>query len=463
MASSAPTISDLALAMGGRLLQGDGTRTYRGASIDSRSLKPGGVFFALRGARTDGHKFVGAARTRGAAAAVVERRVPVPRSFPLIRADSASAALRAGAAWHRRRFCVPLVGVTGSNGKTMTKDLIAHLLARFGVVASTSGNLNNTLGVPLTLFKLGQAVRSAVVEMAMNRPGEIRTLARLAAPTAGVVLNAGLAHAWKFRSRRAIAGEKADLIRGLPRGGMAFLNADDEAVWDFRNSTGARVLGFGMKRGEVRAEKVSLDPAGRARFLLRTPSGCARAHTRLLGAHNALNAIAAAAVGWAFGLGTREIAAALGEFRPVAGMRMERRRFRSGGVAIVDCYNANPGSVRAALEFLKATHVRRPVLVLGEMRELGAHSPAEHAFAGRLAASLGPRLLVGVGPASRPLVAAAVKAGTRDALWVRDAMEAAGEVAAALGRGVVALFKGSRAVGLERLVESLEGGGYRAV
>lgn len=462
-AGVAATVAELAVAVGGRLSGGAGDRPFHGASIDSRTVQSAGVFFAMKGGHTDGHRFIGVANRRKAAAAVVERAVKAPAGFPLIRVRSTPDALGVGGAWWRRRAHVPVVAVTGSNGKTTAKDLCAHLLRAVGPVTATKGNLNNALGVPLTLFEITGGEGAVVVEIAMNRPGEIADLAKMAAPTAGVVLNAGLAHGWKFPSRHEVAREKTSLVAALPAGGWAFLNADDREVWGFRGRTKARVLGFGLKGGDVRAGSARIDREGRLSFRLYTPTGSAPVRTRLLGVHNAWNAAAAAAVAWAFGMDVREISRKLESFSSPSAMRMERRRLRGGAVALLDCYNSNPGSLDAALDFVAATRSKKPVLVLGEMRELGGHSVREHASAGRKAASLHPALLVGVGPGAWPLVASARTAGVREAVWVRDGMDALDAVSSAISRGTLVLFKASRAVRLERLATALGGGKRNAV
>lgn len=457
--------ADLVKATGGRLLQGDPLAQFRGATIDSRIVHRGNAFVAIRGERTDGHRFVRAARAAGAATAIVEagtpRRFGLPAAFPLVQVRSSIRALQAAGTAHRRRFRLPVIGVTGSNGKTSVKDLAAALLAGAvgdDAVLATHGNLNNHLGVPLMLLELEGRHRVAVLELAMNHRGEIAHLSALSAPTSGVILNAGRAHVGAFGSVAGVARAKAELIEALPAGGWAILNADDPNVWARRGQTLARVAGFGSRAGDVRAEKLSFDREGCAGFLLCTPAGNARVRTQLPGAHGALNAAAAAAIGWTHGADLRAIVRGLEGFLPRARMRLERKALRNGAIGIVDCYNANPDSYFSAFDYLKALRVRHPVLVAGEMLELGRHGPGAHRAVGRAAAALSPSCLVGVGRLARPLVAAARRAGLRRAAWVRGPLEAESLVADSLVPGAVVLFKASRKVGLERLVDRLAAG-----
>jgi len=468
------SVAALVAATGGKLLSGDPLAPVEGGSLDSRSVRPRDAFFAIRGARTDGHRFVRAARTAGAAAAVVERGTPralgVPASFPVIRVPSAALALQRTASARREGFRLPVVAVTGSNGKTAVKDLAASVLAcELGetAVLSTRGNLNNHLGVPLMLLDIRAGHRIAVLELAMNHPGEIRKLARLASPTAGAILNAGRAHLGAFGSVEGVARAKAELLAVLPAGGWALLNADDPAVWARRSGTAARVAGFGIRRGDVRAERPSLDRDGRVRFRLCTPGESVRVRTRLAGRHGAANAAAAALIAWTHGVDARTIAHGLETFRPRARMRLERVRLKGGALAIVDCYNANPDSYAAAFAYLKGIGARSPLIVAGEMRELGRHGAAAHRSVGRAAAALNPGLLVGVGRLALPLVAGARAAGVRRVAWFRDALAAedvvAGAIADAIKRRSLVLFKASRKVAMERLVDRLaagKGAGY---
>ena len=460
-----PSMAELCAAVKGRPLRGRLDAAFAGASIDTRTLERGNVFFALAGSRTHGHRFVSAACARGAAGAVIERSlagVRLGRAFPVIRVGDSVAALQRGAAWYRGRFHLPLIGITGSNGKTTAKEMTAWILRKLGGVVATRGSLNNHLGVPLTLFDLYPGAAAAVVEIGMNHPGEIRKLAGLAAPNIGVLLNAGTAHMGFFRNRKEVARAKAEIIEGLTQGNWAVLNADDPCVWPHRRGTRARVVGFGFGKADVRAEEVRTDRLGYPSFRLVTPDGSARARLRVLGRHNVSNAAAAAAVGWIMGLKTADVAASLSSFSFSLPMRMERSRI-CGATAIVDCYNANAESCLAAFSFLRSTGARNPVLVLGEIRELGLHSTSTHRQVGAAAARLNPRLLVGVGRLARPLVKAAMDAGVEKALWVDKAEEAAGPLARVLKSGTVALFKASRGVHLECLVNRLKEGVKLAV
>lgn len=453
------TLEEFCSAIGGQPLQGDLTRSFQGASLDTRQLRLGNIFFAMKGERTDGHRFLGDAKRRRAAAAVVERR-PAGRTdlkgFPLFRVASSVRALQRGAAWYRRRFHLPVIAITGSNGKTTVKDLTAWVLrgALGEKVLASRGSFNNHLGVPLTLFELRRGIRAAVVEMAMNAKGEIRRLARLAAPGTGVVLNAGAAHLKGFTSLAEVARAKAELLEELPAGGWAILNADDERVWSRRRATAARVLGFGAWRGEVRAERITLNRRGLAGFHLRTPGGSAWVQLRLPGAHSAVNAAAAAAIGWTFGMSPPAIARRLQTFTFPPRMRLEHRRLPNGALAIVDCYNANPGSCQAALSYLHDMRVQHLVLVLGEMREMGSFSLSAHRHVGTLAARLNPKLLIGIGSGARATVEAARKAGV-PTLWTPRPEGALKALTPALSRNTVALFKASRKIRLERLVDRL--------
>ncbi len=458
-----PTLARLCAAMGGRPVQGRLSGRFAGAQIDTRSMKAGQVFFAMRGSRTDGHRFIGQARRAGASAAVVQRRVSGPASFPIIRVASTVRALQRGAAWYRGLFHLPVVGITGSNGKTTAKDMTAWLLKGTirGRITATEGNLNNHLGLPLSVFRLGPGARAAVFELAMNRPGEIRMLARIAAPGIGVLLNAGPAHLWRFKSVAGVLREKASLIACLPAGGWAVINADDRAVWEKRRSTPARAVGFGIGRGDFRAENVTLDSGGRARFRLCTPSGSVPTRICLPGRHNVSNALAASAVAWILGAAPAAIAADLARYRPHSSLRLERVRLKGGALGIADCYNANPDSFRAAFAHVKAIGARKPVLVMGEMLELGAHSAREHRRIGLAAAALKPGFLLGVGPKAKETVKAARKAGVRETDWVRDIAQVPARLSGRLRAGGVALFKASRKVEMEKVLRGMVSRGDR--
>ncbi len=457
------SIRELGTATRGRLAGGSPEARWTAAAIDSRAAGRGVVFFALPGTRTDGHRFVAAAARAGATAAVVERgtrrSLGVARSFPLVRVRSVASALRDAARARRAAFQGPVIGITGSNGKTTVKDLTAALLERLagtGHVLATRGNLNNHLGVPLTLLRLEAGHRLAVVEMGMNHAGEIRRLAELASPTTGVVLNAGRAHLMSFRSVAGVADAKCELIEALPAGGWAVLNADDARIWARRSRTAARVLSFGVRAGDVRAEAPRLDRAGLVGFRLRLPGGGSVAvRTRLPGLHAASNAAAAAAVAWAHGADARQIAAGLAAFAPRAALRLEWRRLRRGARAIVDCYNANPESCRAAFAYLKAMPAKRRGIVLGGMRELGRHAARAHREIGRDAAAVKPDFILGVGKATAPLIRDIRGTAVPTPLWAVDTDGARVALRRQLRPGTVVLLKASRGDRLERVLERL--------
>lgn len=421
-----------------------------GWSVDSRTLRPGDLFFALRGPRHDGHDFVREARARGAVGAVVERPI-AEAQVPLLVVSDTQAALEAAARWARDRYQGLVVGVTGSAGKTTTKDLIAALLAVEMPVARTEGNLNNHVGVPLTLLRLPESSRAAVLEIAMNHAGEIRRLAGLARPWAGVVTNVGHAHVGFFDSIEEVALAKRELIEALPPDGVAVLNADDPRVAAFAGIHPGPVITFGLSRSAaVRAEDLEMS-AEAVHFRV----GGVRFESRLAGRHAVANILAALAVARAFGLDLERLREAVAGFEP---RHMRGRRFLHQGVTILDdCYNSNPEAVRAMLETLSAIPARRRIAVLGEMLELGRWSEALHRRTGRAVVECGTDLLVGIRGAARFLVAEALRSGmpAGAAYFFEDPSEAGRFLRGVLKEGDAVLFKGSRAVAVEKALEQV--------
>lgn len=452
------TLAEAAVMAGGQLLcpHGDcGGRLLLGASSDSRQVAEGDLFVAIPGRTADGHDFVGAAAARGAAAALVSRLPAGAGGLPLILAEDTVAALgRLAAAW-RRKFKPTVVAVTGSVGKTTTRDLAAAVLARHFPVLKAEGNLNTEVGVPLTLLRLGPEHRVAVLELAMRGPGQIAYLARLARPAVGVLTVIGEAHLELLGSQEAIARAKGELLEALPPDGLAVLNADDPWQRSLAGLARSPILWYGLGPGS-QVSAADLEEAGidGVAFTLRAPGGqAARVRLPWPGRHHVLDALAAAAVGLSLGVPLADVALALGE-ASLSEMRWQVERL--GGVTVVnDAYNASPASMLAALSALARAGGRR-VAVLGEMLELGPRSEEGHRAVGRAAASACD-LLVAVGRGAEILADEALLAGLEEDRVHRcpSADEAAELVAGMVRPGDVVLLKGSRAVGLERVARSL--------
>jgi len=466
------TAEELRNATGGRWA-GAFPAEVAGVFTDTRTLSPGSCFVALKGERFDGHQFLGDAPRSGAACAVVGEAWLASLSssgregegarpgLPLLVVRDTLAALGALAHFHRLRHRIPLVGVTGSNGKTTTREMIACILSTRGPTLRPEGNLNNEVGVPLTLFRLGAEHQAAVVEMGMNHPGEIARLAAIALPQVGVVTNAAPAHLEGLGSVEAVADAKAELYRALPPGGIAVANADDPRMLKRAQAAGRRLLTFAVgrkRRGDVVVlEILSHDAAGLA-FLLGIGNREVEVRMALVGEHNAANAAAAAAAAIALGCSDREIARGLGEVRPV-GRRLRIDRLASGLSLIDDCYNANPESMSAALRTLSGLSAAgsRPVAVLGDMLELGPAEAEAHRALGQEAARAGVKLLAAFGPRSRATREAAVAAGIPgpDAFHTEDVEALVAWARERLLPSDVLLVKASRGMKLERLVEAL--------
>jgi UDP-N-acetylmuramoyl-tripeptide--D-alanyl-D-alanine ligase len=417
-----------------------------GWSIDTRTLEPGDLFFALRGPNHDGHEHVRDALARGAAGAVVERGVGDAR--PLLIVDDTLAALQRLAAWARAEWGGQVVGVTGSAGKTTTKDMIAQLLATALPIGKTIGNYNNHFGVPLSILRLPDLSWVAVLEMGMNHAGEIRALAGLARPDVGVVTNVGFAHVEFFDSIEGVAAAKRELIESLPPRGTAVLNADDPYVASFARAHRGRTITYGLESGEVRPSEIELgDKATRFRLDGRW------FETTATGRHNLLNWMAAFAVARVFEVDGAALPDAVRTFR-AGKMRGERLEWR-GAVIWNDCYNANPEAMRSTIDLLGATPARRRIAVLGEMLELGKCAEPLHREVGKHVAERGIDVLIGIRGAARHMVDEAVRAGmSGGAAHFFEEPAAAGDFARDLLReGDAVLFKGSRGIQVERALE----------
>ncbi|HEY0721932.1 MAG TPA: UDP-N-acetylmuramoyl-tripeptide--D-alanyl-D-alanine ligase [Gammaproteobacteria bacterium] len=441
----ATTLSQVAAWVNGRLVGDDGT--FHGAGSDSRFLARGMLFIALKGPNHDGHDHVAGAAERGAAAALVERELAVP--IPQIIVTNTLLALgQLGAAW-RQQLGLPLVAITGSNGKTTTKEMTAAILSRAGKTLATRGNLNNDIGVPLTLLRLDSSYRFGVIEMGANHPGEIAYLVKLARPQVAVITNAGAAHLEGFGSIEGVARAKGEIYGALAADGVAVINADDAHADLWRSLVShCRVLSFGIdKSAEVSAQWQG-DVHG-SRLQLHTPAGKAEVKLALPGRHNVLNALAATAAALAMGVGLDAVVAGLEGLAPVGG-RLQIRTGIQGATIIDDSYNANPVSLRAGIDVLAACKGRR-FLALGDMGELGADAERLHAAAGTYARQAGIDGLYATGPLSREAVEAFGKGGYHFA----DQQQLIAALKPELDNGVTVLVKGSRSSRMERVVAGL--------
>jgi UDP-N-acetylmuramoyl-tripeptide--D-alanyl-D-alanine ligase len=423
-------------------------RTVSGWSIDSRTVNPGECFFALRGPTNDGHDYVTKVVERGAAVAIVER--PVEARIPQLVVPDTLAALQKLAAKTRERWGGTVVGVTGSAGKTTTKDAIASLLNVQIRTGRTIGNYNNHFGVPLSILRVPDDCKAAVIEMGMNHAGEIRELARIAKPEIGVVTNVGWAHAEFFPDGiEGVALAKRELIEQLPADGIAVLNADDEHVRRFGDVHSGRKILFGFSEGaDVRAEGLRLCPGGAHFRCLGVDF-----ETPMAGRHGVSNVLAAIATASAVGINPERLRDAV---RNLATGKMRGERSERNGVTIInDCYNANPEAVRSMVELLRGTPARRRIAVLGEMLELGREAGTLHRDTGQFVAEQGIDALLGVRGAARSMVDGAIAAGMSDsAASFFETPEEAGDFLRGYVRpGDVILFKGSRGVQVEKAIE----------
>ncbi len=453
------SVKDVMQATGGRLLSGSQDVSLTALFTDSREVKPGGLFVALRGEQQDGHGFIPQAIARGAAGILCERPPQAVDHAAVIVVEDTRQALFDIAADRLRRQALPIVAITGSAGKTTTKDLIAHVLGRRLRLHKSEGNLNTYTGIPMTIFQMDPRDRALVVEYAMSRAGEIRELTLVAPPTIGVVLNVGLAHVGFLGSIDAVAAAKRELVEGLAPGGLAVLNGDDPRVRAM-SAVARRFTLYGLATDTaVRAERIKLHGLEGSTFTLVTPRGKAEVFLRLPGEHSISNALAAAAVALEFEFDSHAIASALHGFTPPA-RRMNIVTGRNGATVIDDSYNASPGSMQAALHVLElAPKGSLKVAVLGDMLELGDHAGRAHDEIGSLAGKAAD-VVIAVGEYAPRVVESARRAGlAKERAYV---LEGADQVVAALGPLLTpqtqVLVKGSRGMRLERVVEQIREG-----
>ncbi|HEX6755332.1 MAG TPA: UDP-N-acetylmuramoyl-tripeptide--D-alanyl-D-alanine ligase [Mycobacteriales bacterium] len=453
------TLAEVAAAVGGELsgVPDPAARVTGDVELDSRRIGPGGLFVALAGERVDGHEHAADAVAAGAVAVLAARPVGVPA---VVVPDVAAALAALATAVLARLPAVEVVGITGSSGKTSTKDMLAQLLARLGPTVAPPGSFNNELGHPYTVLRCTEQTRYLVLEKSSRGRGHIAWLTRVARPRIGAVLNVGSAHLGEFGSREEIALAKGELVEALPADGVAVLNADDPLVSAMASRTAARVVLVGLSpRASVRAADVRLDGAGRPSYRLVTPAGEADVTLGVYGDHQVANSLAAAAVALELGMPLADVAAGLGEARALSKWRMEVTERPDGVLVVNDAYNANPESMAAALRALRTmSRGRRSWAVLGAMGELGDAAGEQHAAIGRLARSLGVDRLLVVGPDAHPIHEPGDAAGGEWAgrsEFVPDVDAAVERLRAELRPQDVVLVKASRAAGLERVALAL--------
>ncbi|HHV61821.1 MAG TPA: UDP-N-acetylmuramoyl-tripeptide--D-alanyl-D-alanine ligase [Firmicutes bacterium] len=451
-------------ATGGTLVAGEAAAVFSGISTDSRGEVAGRLFIALQGPRFDGHDFVGAAFAGGAAGAVVSKNVDAGdvsaagEARVIIKVRDTLQALWDIARHIRSRFDIPIIAVTGSTGKTTTKDMIYYVLARRFRTLRTEANYNNEIGLPLTLARIDETFEAGVVELGMRALGEIKSLAAIARPDIGVVTNVGVAHMELLGSRENIARAKAELVEALPRHGVAVLNADDPLVISMQGRTMARVVTYGIKsNADIQASDIrglGIDGTS-ARF--HYGGRCQEVVIPIPGRHNVYNALAAAGAAIALDFDLPTIADGLRDFVP-APMRMQVSRTGRDVLVINDAYNANPVSVKSALETLRELGSgRRKIAVLGNMLELGELRDEAHREVGRCVVGFDVDVLMTVGDSARLIGVEAERVGMQ-ASRIRhfsETLEALPTLVAEVRPGDAVLIKGSRAMGMERLAEAL--------
>ena len=439
----------------GTLVAGPPAGTVANVCTDSRALKPGDCFVALRGDKFDGHRFVEEAAKRGAAAAIVEEMpAETPPGFAVIQVGDTLRALQQLAANYRRGLSIQVVGVTGSNGKTSTKDATACVLAEHFQVTKTEGNLNNHIGLPLTMLRARGADQVGIFEMGMNHPGEIAPLAAMAAPDVAIITNVGVAHIEHMHTREAIAQEKGMLAEALQPGGTLILSAHDDFSKGIAARTKADAVFAGIDTGEVQATKLRPHFTG-TKFELRADGRGVEAEIPVPGEHMVRNAVLAAAAGRVFGLSLEACAEGLRKLRLTKG-RLEHKVVR--GLQILDdTYNANPDSMNAALRTLAGLPAAgRRIAVLGRMGELGAESEPGHRRVGEAAASEHIDCVIGVGQEAEWIADSACRGGVERVVKVATNEEATKVLRDFAKPGDVILVKGSRSAQMERIVEGLQ-------
>ncbi|MGI6295898.1 MAG: UDP-N-acetylmuramoyl-tripeptide--D-alanyl-D-alanine ligase [Armatimonadota bacterium] len=449
------TAGEIVEAVKGTLMVGDPKTPITGISTDTRTIADGDLFVALTGENSDGHKFLADALAKGAVGVMVSRKVEA--QCLTVRVPDTLLALGDLAAHYRSKFYPVMIGVTGSVGKTTTKEMIAAVAAARGPVLKNEGNFNNEIGLPLTLFNLTPRHKTAVVELAMRGVGQIDYLAKIAQPSIGVITNIHMSHIELLGSLDAIADAKGELLDHLPSDGTAILNADDRYFEYLRRRANCRIITFGEgTNAQVRAHSSVIDSGGCCSFKVTTENGDFDVYIPVPGEHNIKDALAAVAVGEVLGIDHQSIQSALTNFKAPE-KRSKIVPSRKGCVVIDDTYNASPASVKSALKTLSMMEGGRKIAILGDMLELGDYASEAHLEIGRTAQRCGVDLLVVVGEYARLIARGAIDEGMPIGAIneFTDSPEAAAEVAGMVREGDVVLVKGSRALKMERIVEDL--------
>jgi UDP-N-acetylmuramoyl-tripeptide--D-alanyl-D-alanine ligase len=447
-------------AVNGRLIHGTADGIVSGVSTDTRSLQPGDCFFALAGEH-DGHEYVSQALALGATALVISKpeSVPTDCTTAVIEVADPLWALGDLAAYYRRKFDARVIAITGSVGKTTTKEMLAAILERKWRVLKSESNYNNEIGLPLTLFRMDSTHEVAILELAMRGLGEIRRLAEISKPSVGVITNVGLSHIERLGSQGVIAEAKAELLHELPEDGLAVLNYEDGYFTVMRERHPGRIISFASCHGaDVTAAKIEALSDGCYRFVLVANGDSVPVDLPVLGHHNVFNALAAAAVAVGLGVDLPTIRDGL-ESVQLPGMRMQVVEVWSGCMVVNDAYNANPASMSASIRTLRSmTGYSRKIAVLGDMLELGSYAEKAHREIGHLVAEGGVDVLVTVGSLAEAIADGARSGGLDDecVLSYSDSVKAGAELRERVGAGDIILIKGSRGMKMERIVDALE-------
>jgi UDP-N-acetylmuramoyl-tripeptide--D-alanyl-D-alanine ligase len=450
---------------GGTLIEGSRSTVVSGVSIDTRTLQSGDVFFAIRGPNQDGHRFIPDALSKGASGVVVEQGYRYPGEFPagriLLKVDDSHCALKSLAMYVRRRWPGTLVAVTGSMGKTTTREFAAQVMQSKFTVYRTPGNYNNLFGLPLALFGLNLDHSIGIFEMGMSAPGEIAEMCRIATPTVGIITNVAPVHLAFFDSIEKIAEAKGELAEALPAGGTLIYNADDRLVCGIGARFAGRKVSFGSSSfADVRADGIEILGLDKTRFRLSCSGTSHQAVIPFAGAHYVMNALPAVALGNLHGIAPAQMVESLGKLQQVA-MRGQILRFKEGFTVIDDSYNSNPRALMQMIEVLAGVPAfARRILVAGEMLELGKDSDQLHCECGAFAAARGLDMVIGIQGAAREIVRAATESGRpgSQARFFEDPGAAADFIGGLVHKGDLVLIKGSRGVHTEKVVQRLRAG-----